>query len=251
MSRQSSNNIVLTARDIEELDKLSQATKDKDTQVKKWGYTAILNDVLQRTDQTIEIQREGQLRMSWVLKGLGYFFFLLFIVLAVDFALTLNAMEMSKESHIKKGALTDKGGQVVKVSSTDFTLGSSGEMVQRTSASGQRRLAEEDSTPVGTAPVLSKYKLSSRILNKYLQELEQFSVVGGDQNMMQVSEELTSTENKVAFSRQAYNDAVMTYNTSCETFPGLVFATRLGFEKASLFEVEEAVERETPKVSFT
>ena len=80
---------------------------------------------------------------------------------------------------------------------------------------------------------------------------EAYPDLKANQNMMQVSEELTSTENKVAFSRQAYNDAVMTYNTSCETFPGLIFAARLGFEKASLFEVEEAVEREPPKVSFT
>jgi LemA protein len=70
--------------------------------------------------------------------------------------------------------------------------------------------------------------------------------------MMQLSEELTSTENKVAFSRQAYNDAVMTYNTARETFPDTIIAGATGFQPAQLFELEApAVERVAPKVSFT
>ena len=80
---------------------------------------------------------------------------------------------------------------------------------------------------------------------------EAYPDLKANQNMMQVSEELTSTENKVAFSRQAYNDAVMTYNTACETFPSVMVSARFGFEEASLFEVEEAAERAAPKVSFT
>ena len=69
--------------------------------------------------------------------------------------------------------------------------------------------------------------------------------------MMQLTEELSSTENKVALSRQAYNDAVMTYNTACETFPSMIFSVRLGFDQASLFEIEDTEERANPKVSFT
>jgi hypothetical protein len=206
------SSINLTSRDLEELDKLSHATKGQNAQVKKYGYTAILNDVLQRTETTIELQKSTQARVASVAFYLSGFFFLVFIVLAVDFGLTINAMEMSKESHIKEGALTDTGGQAVKVSSADFTLGSGGKMETGVSIgqSGQRRLAEEDSTTVGTAPVLSKYKLSSRIPNKYLQELEQFSVVGGDQQMMQV---------KVAsFKRQpqegAHCGSVVVFQTS-------------------------------------
>ena len=80
---------------------------------------------------------------------------------------------------------------------------------------------------------------------------EAYPDLKANQNMMQVSEELTSTENKVAFSRQAYNDAVMTYNTACETFPSVLVAARFGFRQVSLFEVEEAAERAAPKVSFT
>jgi len=68
--------------------------------------------------------------------------------------------------------------------------------------------------------------------------------------MMALQEELSSTENKIAFARQAYNDSVMTYNTSRETFPSVMFAGMFGFQPADLFEIEQAGEREAPKVSF-
>jgi LemA protein len=68
--------------------------------------------------------------------------------------------------------------------------------------------------------------------------------------MNQLSEELTSTENKVAFARQAYNDAVMAYNTGREVFPASVIAGAAGFTEARSWEIERAVEREAVKVSF-
>ena len=64
-------------------------------------------------------------------------------------------------------------------------------------------------------------------------------------------EELTSTENKVSFARQAYNDSVMQYNTSRETFPNVVLAGMFGFQAAELFHVEDPAERTAPKVSFS
>jgi LemA protein len=69
-------------------------------------------------------------------------------------------------------------------------------------------------------------------------------------NMMQVQEELTSTENKVAFSRQAYNDAVMGYNTKREVFPSNIIAGMFNFNVASSFEIEDAAEKIAPKVQF-
>jgi LemA protein len=69
-------------------------------------------------------------------------------------------------------------------------------------------------------------------------------------NMMQVSEELTSTENKIAFSRQAYNDAVTQYNTQTEVFPSSFIAGMFNFGTATLFEVTEESEREAVKVEF-
>ena len=79
---------------------------------------------------------------------------------------------------------------------------------------------------------------------------ENYPDLKANQNMMSLQEELSTTENKVAFSRQAYNDAVMRYNTARETFPAVVFAGMLNFQEANLFEIEEAAERVAPKVSF-
>ena len=68
--------------------------------------------------------------------------------------------------------------------------------------------------------------------------------------MNQLSEELSSTENKVAFARQAYNDAVMAYNTGREVFPASIIASSAGFAEARPWEIERTVEREAVKVSF-
>jgi LemA protein len=68
--------------------------------------------------------------------------------------------------------------------------------------------------------------------------------------MMQLTEELTSTENKISFARQAYNDSVMAYNTQRETFPAVLLAGALGFQTATLFQIEDPSERQAPKVQF-
>ena len=80
---------------------------------------------------------------------------------------------------------------------------------------------------------------------------EAYPNLKANETMMQLSEELTSTENKVAFARQAYNDAVMTYNVARETFPSVMIAGMFGFGPAQLFELESAEERKAPKVSFS
>lgn len=80
---------------------------------------------------------------------------------------------------------------------------------------------------------------------------EAYPDLKANQNMLSLQEELSSTENKVAFSRQAYNDAVMAYNTQRETFPNVVVANFLGFTEAKLFEVETEKERAAPRVSFS
>ena len=71
-----------------------------------------------------------------------------------------------------------------------------------------------------------------------------------NQNMMQLSEELSSTENKIAFSRQAYNDAVTTYNNKREMFPTSIIAGMMNFVPATLFEVADDAVRENVEVSF-
>ncbi|WP_026840373.1 LemA family protein [Citrifermentans bremense] len=78
---------------------------------------------------------------------------------------------------------------------------------------------------------------------------EAYPDLKANQNMMQLSEEITSTENRVAFARQAFNDSVTGYNTSCELFPASIIAGYFGFKQASLLDIKEA-EREAPRVSF-
>ena len=80
---------------------------------------------------------------------------------------------------------------------------------------------------------------------------EAYPDLKANQNMLQLSEELTSTENKVAFARQAYNDAVMTYNNVRETFPSNIAAGMFNFGPAQMLEPPKPEAREAPKVSFT
>ena len=87
-------------------------------------------------------------------------------------------------------------------------------------------------------------------LSRLMVVSEQYPDLKANQNMMQLTEELTSTENKIAFARQAYNDSVMAYNTSRETFPNVVLAGMFGFLPAELFHIEDPAEKAAPKVSF-
>ena len=87
-------------------------------------------------------------------------------------------------------------------------------------------------------------------LGRLMAVAEAYPDLKANQTMMQLSEELTSTENKVAFARQAFNDSVMHYNTQREQFPASLIAGLCGFGPAQLFEVESPKEREAPRVSF-
>jgi LemA protein len=80
---------------------------------------------------------------------------------------------------------------------------------------------------------------------------EAYPDLKANQNMLSLQEELTSTENKVSFSRQAYNDAVMQYNNMRESFPTVIVASLFGFGQADQFEITDASERQAPKVSFS
>lgn len=79
---------------------------------------------------------------------------------------------------------------------------------------------------------------------------EQYPDLKANQNMMQLTEELTSTENKVSFARQAYNDSVMAYNTAREVFPNNLIAGMFNFAPAELFVIDTPQQREAPKVQF-
>jgi LemA protein len=90
----------------------------------------------------------------------------------------------------------------------------------------------------------------SSTLSRLLMVAEAYPDLKANQTMASLMEELTSTENKVAFARQAYNDAVMTYNTSREVVPTTLVAGAFNFTRAELFVVENAAEKQAPKVSF-
>ena len=90
-------------------------------------------------------------------------------------------------------------------------------------------------------------------LGRLLAVAEAYPDLKANQNMMQLTEELTSTENKVAFARQAFNDAVMGYNNKRETFPNSIFAGMFNFAPATLLDIpvdKQAQVREAPKVQF-
>ncbi len=90
----------------------------------------------------------------------------------------------------------------------------------------------------------------SSALGRLMVVVEQYPDIKANQNFLSLQEELTSTENRIGFSRQHYNDSVMTFNTKIEVFPNNIFAGMFSFAKESFFEVEVAAEREAPKVQF-
>ena len=87
-------------------------------------------------------------------------------------------------------------------------------------------------------------------LSRLMVVAEAYPDLKANQNMMQLSEELTSTENRIAFARQAYNDSVMAYNNKREVFPSNIIAGMFGFIAAALLEITDPAQREAPKVSF-
>jgi len=87
-------------------------------------------------------------------------------------------------------------------------------------------------------------------LNKFMLVVENYPDLKANQNFLAVQEELSSTENKIAFSRQAYNDQAMFFNNRIQMFPSNIVAGIFSFTKRDFFEVSAAAEREVPKVSF-
>ncbi|MDJ0919405.1 MAG: LemA family protein [Woeseiaceae bacterium] len=88
------------------------------------------------------------------------------------------------------------------------------------------------------------------ILGRLFALSEAYPDLKANENMMQFQEELASTENKVAFARQAFNDSVMSYNNTAENFPNNIIAGMFSFELASFLEIESEEKRDVPEVSF-
>lgn len=121
----------------------------------------------------------------------------------------------------------------------------------RNAAANARAAAAEDPGDAQAVRSLSGAEGAlQNTMGRFFALMESYPDLKANQNMMQLSEELTSTENKVAFARQSYNDAVMNYNTAREVFPANIIAGSFSFNEAQSFNIENAQEREAVKVSF-
>lgn len=116
--------------------------------------------------------------------------------------------------------------------------------------SGLKEAAADPSDPEAMKRLAAAEQGLSGALGRLFALSEAYPDLKANENMMQLSEELTTTENKVAFARQAYNDSVMNYNTLRESFPNNFFAGWFNFQAAELLEIEDEAKREVPKVSF-
>jgi len=116
-------------------------------------------------------------------------------------------------------------------------------------AAGQKA-ASDPSDSSAMKGLIGAESVLTGALGRLFAVVEAYPDLKANQTMLALMEELTSTENKISFARQAYNDSVMTYNTARETFPGLLIAGPLGFGEAQLFEITKPEEREAQKVSF-
>ena len=113
-----------------------------------------------------------------------------------------------------------------------------------------QRAASKPGDPSAMRNLASAEAQLGGALSRLMAVAEAYPDLKANQNMMALQEELTSTENKVAFARQSYNDAVMQYNTRREQFPAVVFAGAMGFSEAEFFEIESEKERQAPQVKF-
>jgi LemA protein len=121
---------------------------------------------------------------------------------------------------------------------------------RNTAVSGLKAAAADPTDPEAMKNLAQAEQGLSGALGRLFALSEAYPDLKANENMMQLSEELTTTENKVAFSRQAYNDSVMGYNTLRESFPNNFFAGWFNFKAAELLEIEDEAKREVPKVSF-
>jgi len=103
----------------------------------------------------------------------------------------------------------------------------------------------------GPADAARKEGELSQALGRLFAVAENYPTLRANENVKMLQEELTSTENKVGFARQFYNDIATTFNTAQQTFPSNMFASALGFKPSELFEITDATERQVPAVDLS
>ncbi|MFP6828297.1 MAG: LemA family protein [Gammaproteobacteria bacterium] len=121
---------------------------------------------------------------------------------------------------------------------------------RNSAVSGLKRAAADPSDPEAIKALAGAEATLGGTLGRLFALAESYPDLKANQNMMQFQEELASTENKVAFARQAFNDAVMSYNNGCQSFPNNLIANNFNFKHAEFLEIEQEEKREVPTVSF-
>ncbi len=114
----------------------------------------------------------------------------------------------------------------------------------------EQRVAANPGDAQGMRELLAAEQTLTGSLGRMFALSESYPDLKANSNMQQLQEELSTTENRVAFARQAYNDSVMSYNTYRESFPQNQISGAFGFKQAELFEIEVEAQREAPRVSF-
>ena len=122
---------------------------------------------------------------------------------------------------------------------------------RNTAVAGLKAAAANPGDPRAVQQLAGAENALTGALGKLFALAEAYPDLKANRNMMQLSEELTTTENKVAFARQAYNDSVMGYNNRREVFPSSIVAGMFTFLPAQLLEIESPQKREVPQVAFT
>lgn len=118
-------------------------------------------------------------------------------------------------------------------------------------ASAGQKAAASPGEPGAMQALMGAEATLTGALGRLFAVVEAYPDLKANTGFASLQEELSSTENRIGFARQAYNDAVTTYNNARETFPNSVFAGMFNFTEAQLFEITSAAEREAPKVSFS
>jgi LemA protein len=121
---------------------------------------------------------------------------------------------------------------------------------RNSAAQAEKQVAGNPADAAAMQALIGAERSLAGAMTRFFALAEAYPDLKADSNMRQLSEELTSTENRVAFARQSYNDSVMQYNTARESFPANMIAGSFGFEEAPLLLIENEAEREAPRIKF-
>lgn len=121
---------------------------------------------------------------------------------------------------------------------------------RKQAVSANHKAAEAPSDPAAIQAVIGAESALGGTIGRLFALMENYPDLKGNETMLSLQEELSSTENRIGFARQAYNDSVMSYNAQRESFPDILLAGVYGFKEAVYWMIEDSTERETPQVDF-